>query len=302
MKHPHAESQHLQAPVICAVDASEEGEAVVCAGARLAALTGAALVLFHVARGEGRWHGLDRLLHADRQASDRAEAYALLLEERAAGVPVVATLELSTGFPTEEVLLAAEDMDPALLVMGSRGQGALQTLLGSVSREVTKDTSRPTLIVPEGADTKLLGGGAVLCGVDDSDQSRRAARVAAGLAAAFGSELIVLSVLAVIRTPAAAAPAAMPAVPEPPDVSPESEDALRARAERVAERLRAIAPVRVIVDVGDPATRLSLVAEEFDAALIAVGSVHRSLLASAVTGSVASARIRESSHPVLLVP
>jgi nucleotide-binding universal stress UspA family protein len=299
MKHPHAESQHLQAPVICAVDASEEGEAVVCAGARLAALTGAALVLFHVARGEGRWHGLDRLLHADRQASDRAEAYALLLEERAAGVPVVATLELSTGFPTEEVLLAAEDMDPALLVMGSRGQGALQTLFGSVSREVTKDTSRPDAHRPRRGRHQAARrrGGAL--------RRRRLRPEPPGGASGRRTRLRIRQrtdrPVRACRDPAAA-PAAMPAVPEPPDVSPESEDALRARAERVAERLRAIAPVRVIVDVGDPATRLSLVAEEFDAALIAVGSVHRSLLASAVTGSVASARIRESSHPVLLVP
>jgi nucleotide-binding universal stress UspA family protein len=300
MERPHVESQRLERPVMCAVDASEEGEAVVLAGARLAALTGAPLVLFHVARREGRWHGLDRLLHPDRQAGDRAEARALL-EERAAAVPVAATLELSSGVPTEEALLAAEDMEPALLVMGTHGHSALQTVLGSVSRDVTKYTSRPTLIVPEGAEMKLLAGLAVVCGLDDSDQSSRAARLAAELAAALGSELLLVSVLDVI-TPPPTAPAAMPAVPEPPDVIQEREEALRERTESFAEQLRAIAPVRVIVDLGDPAIRLASVAEEFDAALIAVGSVHRSPLASALTGSVSSALIKESSHPVLLVP
>jgi nucleotide-binding universal stress UspA family protein len=300
MELPQVGSQRLRPPVMCAVDASDEGEAVVWAGARLAVLTGAPLVLFHVARREGRWHGLDRLLHPDRQAGDRAEARALL-EERAAAVQVAATLELSAGVPTEEVLLAAEDMDPALLVMGSRGRGALQTLLGSVSRDVTKYTSRPTLIVPERTDTKLLDGRVVVCGVDDSEQSARAAHVAAGLTAALGGELLILSVLDVGRTPVPSAPA-MPAVPEPPDVSKAREDALRERAEWIAEDLRAIAPVRVMIDVGDPAARLSSVAAEFDTALIAVGSVHRSPVAGALIGSVSSGLIAESSHPVLLVP
>jgi len=116
--------------------------------------------------------------------------------------------------------------------MGSRGQGALQALLGSVSRDVTKYTTRPTVVVPEGSETKLRGGRAVRCGVDGSEECGRAARFAAGLAAALGSELIVLSVMDVTRVAAPAA-AAIPAVPEPPDVSGDRAEALRERAHRV---------------------------------------------------------------------
>lgn len=57
-----------------------------------------------------------------------------------------------------------------------------------------------------------------------------------------------------------------------------------------------------MIDVGDPATRLSVVADELDAALIAIGTAHRSPLAGALTGSVSSALIGEASHPVLVVP
>jgi nucleotide-binding universal stress UspA family protein len=287
-------------PVMCAVDASEEAGAVVATGARLSALLGAPLVLFHVARPPGRWHGVDRVLHPDRQADDRREGQRLL-REHAAGIPVGATLELTTGAPAEEVLMAAEDVEPELLVIGSHGRRALRSLLGSVSRDVTRWTTQATLVVPDGADDRLRAAGPVLCGVDDSEESGRAAALAARLAHALGGQLVLVSVLDAIPTAAPTVPAAMPVGP-PPDVSEERRARRRAQLEEVAHPLRAEAPVQTMVEVGDPATRLIALGHEFDAVLIAVGNVDHWPLTAAFGSAIASDLVASAARPVLLVP
>jgi nucleotide-binding universal stress UspA family protein len=284
---------------MCAVDASEQATDVVATGARLAALLDAPLVLFHVARAPGLWHRLENVLHPDRQAENRGEGRALL-QQHAAGVPGAATLELATGEPAEEVLTAAEDVDPQLLVLGSHGRGALRALLGSVTRDVTRWSSRPTLVVPDSEDDRLLAAGPVLCGLDESEQSQRAAVTAGRIANALASELVLASVLDVIPTSPSMAASGIPAPPL--DSSAERQSELRDRAEQVAERLPVEAPVRTVVEVGDPAGRLAALGDEFDAGLIAVGSVDRSPLTAALSGAVASDLIRLSSRPVLLVP
>lgn len=65
---------------------------------------------------------------------------------------IVSTTVLLRGETTEEVLCFAESHDVDVIVVGSRGQGALTaTLLGSVSRSLLRDAKRPIVVVRTGA-------------------------------------------------------------------------------------------------------------------------------------------------------
>ena len=78
---------------------------------------------------------------ADRGPIDDAIARA---EEQ--GIKV--TAEILTGTAVDEIVAYADSRDVDLIVMGSRGHGAVaRALLGSVSLGVLRETRRPVLIV-----------------------------------------------------------------------------------------------------------------------------------------------------------
>jgi nucleotide-binding universal stress UspA family protein len=69
-----------------------------------------------------------------------------LAEQR--GVP--ALTRLLVGGAAKQIVGYADEIDADLIVIGSRGLGAIgSTLLGSVSRKVLHDAKRPVLIVRE---------------------------------------------------------------------------------------------------------------------------------------------------------
>jgi nucleotide-binding universal stress UspA family protein len=79
----------------------------------------------------------------DRTSLDEALA---LAEERG----IEARSRLLVGAPATQVVAFADEIDADLIVVGSRGLGAIgSTLLGSVSRKVLHDAKRPVLIVRE---------------------------------------------------------------------------------------------------------------------------------------------------------
>src|SRR6266516_2278368 len=61
---------------------------------------------------------------------------------------IVVETELLQGNPAEEIVTYADTIDADLIVVGSRGHGAVASaLIGSVSRGVLHESRRPVLIV-----------------------------------------------------------------------------------------------------------------------------------------------------------
>jgi monovalent cation/proton antiporter MnhG/PhaG subunit len=70
------------------------------------------------------------------------------------GVPEEATISARDGSEPGALLALARDEDAALIVLGSRGLGAVRSaLLGSFSRSVLADAPCPVVVVPPGAGT-----------------------------------------------------------------------------------------------------------------------------------------------------
>jgi nucleotide-binding universal stress UspA family protein len=64
------------------------------------------------------------------------------------GSRVPAATKLLRGDPVDEIVAYADSLDVDLLVIGSRGHGALASaLLGSVSCGVLRESKRPVLVV-----------------------------------------------------------------------------------------------------------------------------------------------------------
>jgi nucleotide-binding universal stress UspA family protein len=72
------------------------------------------------------------------------------------GVP--ALTRLLVGGAARQIVAYADEVDADLIVVGSRGLGAIgSTLLGSVSRKVLHDAKRPVLIVREVSEPVPVG-------------------------------------------------------------------------------------------------------------------------------------------------
>lgn len=137
--------------ILVATDGSLSSTEAVAFGVELAGDHAAELIFVHAvpildvvpASGFGGIGGA--VLH-DVTEHDRA-----LLEAAAATAAeheIDATTALLRGDPVSEIVAYAESHDVDLIVVGSRGHGAIASaLLGSVSRGVLSESKRPVLIV-----------------------------------------------------------------------------------------------------------------------------------------------------------
>ena len=153
---PRGHSVTAAGPLLVAYDGSDAAR---CAIERAAALfPGHHALVVSVAQppalGSQAWAGaietMADFVEADREAVDRSGAVA---EEgvriaRAGGLCAESLAVVSAGPVSSTLLAAADNVDAATIVMGSRGlTGVRSVLLGSVSRAVLHETVRPTLIV-----------------------------------------------------------------------------------------------------------------------------------------------------------
>jgi nucleotide-binding universal stress UspA family protein len=135
-------------PVVIATDGSESAERAVVAGARVARTLGTRAVLVYVRPAIGPLgepyyqERLSEQMAYARAALDRAQALARQEE-------CDADAEILEGNPPDQIVELARVRNAHLIVVGSRGLGAVAgALLGSVSSAVIHRTDRPVLLVP----------------------------------------------------------------------------------------------------------------------------------------------------------
>jgi nucleotide-binding universal stress UspA family protein len=173
------------ADLLVLVDFSDTTALVLSTASRLALSLGSRLALMHVVTGEAYTHrhpgaageGWQEVHVAARRPAALADQHhapdqgfrtvhvsdenapALHAQEhlqhhvdalRAQGVKVAPILV--SGKPVEKILAEADRLQPAMIVLGSHGHGALHhLLLGSVSEGVLRKAKCPVVIVPRGA-------------------------------------------------------------------------------------------------------------------------------------------------------
>jgi nucleotide-binding universal stress UspA family protein len=123
--------------------------------------------------------------------------------------------------------------------------------------------------------------GSIICGLDDSESAKGAARVARGLSSKLGLRLVFVCVVE-------------------PGSSDTKISAIAERLERLCERTTEVDHgAGWLVDVGHPADRLVAAAADEKARLIVLGSTgSRSSLLGSVSGEVS----RRAPCPVVVVP
>ena len=137
--------------ILVATDGSPSSTEAVAFGVELAAEHAAELLFVHVvptldvvpARGFGAIGGAfpHEVGEHDRALLDEAAAVAAEHE-------VASTTTMLRGDTIDEIVAHADSQDVDLIVVGSRGHGAIaNALLGSVSRGILGESKRPVLIV-----------------------------------------------------------------------------------------------------------------------------------------------------------
>lgn len=272
--------------IIAAIDESTDPAVARMAG-ELARELGSTLVVAHVVDDPPLAESLaDR--ERDRHAGLRRGRENLHWVPRELPADVEVRERVTLGPPAEELVAIAGEEEAELLIVGSRGRGAVSSaLLGSVSRTLAREAPCPVVILTRDAVEARSEPGAaspsVVVGLDGSDRSVEAARLGADLASRLESRLVLVHALD--------APAGVAGGTEM-----EAADAL----ERVLASIAVDGEIRVAW--GPAAFALEEVAAEEDARLIVIGPRDIGAWRAAALGSVTSELLRESRHPVVLLP
>lgn len=275
--------------IVAGVDRSDAAEPVVDAAGWLASALDARLLV----------------VHAVAEPVEEAEH---LLESLRARLPGAddTSMRLVEGSPADRLIEVADEEDAELLVVGSRGRGALSSaVLGGVSRKVARDARCPVVVVPPAASIggPEAGGGSdgtVVCGVDGSGHAVSAAQVAGRLAEYLGGRLLVVHArqdLKAVVSYRGARSTTPPVTGQP--------DAVRRQADRVVEEAVEAVDADVeamgLLEPGAPAEVLAAVADREDARLIVVAARGMGAVRAAFLGSVTTALATSAMRPVVVL-
>lgn len=140
--------------ILVATDGSVSSTEAVQFGVELAAEHAAELIFVHVVPVVDMVPATGFAIGGAYPHEPSADDIALLQDAAAVAVEhgIVSTTALLRGETVNEILAYAESHDVDVIVVGSRGQGAITaTLLGSVSREILRKARRPVVVVRAGA-------------------------------------------------------------------------------------------------------------------------------------------------------
>lgn len=218
---------------------------------------------------------IDAVAREGEREAQRITAMGVALA-RAAGWEAEPLVEQTYGGEGTGIVQAVEKVDAEAVVVGSRGLGGTDAILGSVSDMVAHYCSRPTLVIPHpllSEEFDSLADGPVVVGWDGSPGAESALAAATRM---FGQRRIV----AVSVDDDADAPA-----------GPADSRITHIRTGHGRGR-RGRGVVAALVATAD----------EHGAATIVVGSRGRSAAREILLGSVAMGTLHQSHRPVMVVP
>ena len=206
---------------------------------------------------------------------------------------------LTGGDPVRELARLAAEHDAAAIVAGTHGRGPVAgTLLGSVSRGLTRWGACPVVLVRAGALPGM--DGPIVCAVDVEHRHHAAtAWHAAKLASWTRRPLVLVHVLPMDHAASLAGPG-FGAVWVEDDRRP--RDDVQARLDGLAATLPAEDIECVVLPPSPIGARLDAFARGRRADLLITGSRGRGALWSALAGGVSSTLLHDASRPIAVVP
>jgi nucleotide-binding universal stress UspA family protein len=278
--------------ILLATDGSEEAELAARTAIDLAGKTGSELHVVHVLvlPPEALYDPFGTAAREEFERRGRARLDELVGRLEASG-GAVGGAYFRVGSPAAEIVAQAEEVGAGLVVLGSRGLGAMRrALMGSVSDSVVKHAPCPGLVV---RGEPLSFPTTILLATDDSEEANLAASAAAELAKGTGSELHVVHVGPVVPTFLAATEE------EPARMAREARSTLDEQVRRIkaGHGTEAQAHLRH----GGAAEEVVALAEDIGAGLIAVGSRGRGGIRRALMGSVSERVVRHAHCAVMVI-
>ena len=294
--------------ILVPLDSSSEALAAL-PYARALATPGTELILLTVApvadeviAGTGQM-----LVPADQMSAIEEEQARSALEPVADGLRQAGhavTVECAVGDPATRILDIAAERGVSLIVMASRGRGALGRLIyGSVADRVAREASVPTMIVRAAQrEPGPVGITRLVVPLDGTPLAEEAIDIAAAIARRLSTPLFLVRAVnpAELMTPGIGMAEVIP-VELYQETEQELEQGARTYLEDVAKRLREEGlAVATKVLSGPPAAAIEEATQLGDVTVLR--SHERSGVMRWLTGSVAEKLVREDESPVILVP
>lgn len=283
--------------ILLATDGSEDAALAARAAVDLSNRVGSELYVIHA------WHSVpsahfEAFLRSqfEQEAREVLDGQVERIEESGG---TVSGAYLCEGTPVDEILDLAEELEPDLLVTGSRGRGSVQRLLmGSVSEGIVHGTAFPVLVMRGGE--RAWTPERIVMGDDGSEEAKGAEELAAAIGGLYGAKGLLVR-----------------AYPKLPEVDAEGrrsnarmvEDELRREQHALTDRATQIEGslglrYRVEIATGDPASSLLRATEEGTAeqTLVGVGSRGLGAVRRVRLGSVSTKVLHAAKGPVLIYP
>lgn len=270
--------------VVVATDASVEAALAARMAAGLSAATGSELHLLTVSQDEP-----EKVLSGASREVEEAEGK----------VTETYSCDAFAGRIDAEIVSTAEELAADLIIVGSRGLGALKrALLGSVSDSVVRHAHCSVLVARDYRDEPSLPE-TILVAVDGFEESREAADRAMDIASAVDAGLHLVYVTPTI--PSSVYPGSV-IVEGTETVSEHLREQAQAVLAREEERLGSqggsVADVHLVM--GKPDEKIIGTAEDLDAGLLVIGSRGLGGVRRALLGSVSASVVRHAHCPVLV--